>query len=70
MPRRRKKAHIQINGVPSEAVRAKSHSPFFPKASRLLQVGLFTCAGFLALSVPDEAKAEVVNGIAAYNKGK
>jgi len=64
MPRRRKKAHIQINGVPLEAVRAKSHRPYFPKASGLLQAGLFLVAGFLALSVADEARADfrVCNG--------
>ena len=64
MPRRRKKAHIQINGVPLEAVRAKNPNPFFPKASGLLQAGLFLVAGFFALSVPDVARADfrVCNG--------
>ncbi len=64
MPCRRKKALIQINGVASEAVRAKSHRPFFPKARGLFQAGLFAFAGFAALSVPDTAKADfrVCNG--------
>jgi uncharacterized membrane protein len=62
--RRRKKARDQINGVPSEAVKPKSLRFFRPQARGLLQAGLFALAGFLALSVPDTARADfrVCNG--------
>ena len=47
-----------------EAVRAKTHRPFFSKAGGLFQAGLFLVAGFLAFSVADEARADfrVCNG--------
>jgi uncharacterized membrane protein len=64
MPCRRKKARDQITGVASQAVRAKSHSPFFPQVHGLFQACLFAFAAFAALSVPDTAKADfrVCNG--------
>jgi uncharacterized membrane protein len=64
LPRRRKKARDQINGVPPEAVRAIRQSPPSRKARRLLQAGLFAFAGGLALFAPDAAKADfrVCNG--------